>query len=408
MKLIGYIVRRRCIGRNLAFADIQLVEPASLDMASASVLFATLHPQFVDQLPLRLIQVVFRRDGPEWNQEWDETFPHKNAKLPYGGKVTVEIFPDDGRAGATTSSKNGGDDDSSQRRPPSFLVHRWELLEHPRDRALEEAQSSTSDGISCSTYLKSRGNAFLRFNDNAVRSQPKRPLSSNQKAEASSSNNNDDSERFSHGDNRAKALRATIFASWLLETFGQDYLQSNGGVLDIAGGKGKLSIELALQGKIPCTIVDPLVRKHGAKLEPRDARRILKAGAPHPQLVAKFFNTTTFLQDNCQELLDKAQLCVGLHPDECTEDIVNVALEYDKPLAIVPCCVFTGLFPGRTVRDASTNEFVPVRTYEQFLDYLLAKDERLQTSNLPFEGRNVVIYCLPSSPSPSSSERRTA
>ena len=51
-------------------------------------------------------------------------------------------------------------------------------------------------------------------------------------------------------------MRATIFATWLIETYGRDKLAADGGVLDVAGGKGKLSIQLALQGKIQSTIID--------------------------------------------------------------------------------------------------------------------------------------------------------
>ena len=43
----------------------------------------------------------------------------------------------------------------------------------------------------------------------------------------------------------------------------------------------------------------------------------------------------------------------------------------------------------RTPRDAT---LVPVRNYEDFLQYLLAKDDRLKMVTLPFEGKNKVIY----------------
>ena len=68
-------------------------------------------------------------------------------------------------------------------------------------------------------------------------------------------------------------------------------------VLDVAGGKGKLSIELSLQARVRCCIVDPLVRKHGKVLDPRDAKRLRKINAPHPKLLPTEFNTTTFVRD---------------------------------------------------------------------------------------------------------------
>lgn len=354
MKVIGYIARRRCIGRNLAFADIHVESEVDGE------------DQNRNDSQERIIQIIFHRESAVWNQDLDDTFPNKNSKLPHGGKVFVEAYLEECMEDVMKS--------------PSYLVRQWQLLENPHKEAMEQAKSS--NGISCTVYLKSRGDAFLRFNDNTIRCQPKPEKARREK-----------SLEFSHGDNRAKALRAKIFASWLLDTYGQEFLQ-NGGVLDVAGGKGKLSIELAVQGGIPCTIVDPLVRKHGANLEPRDAKRIRKVGAPHPQLVAKPFDTADFVQE-ANSLIQTIQICVGLHPDECTEDIVDVALQFDKPLAIVPCCVFSGFFPLRTIQDPETKARKPVRTYEEFVTYLLAKDERLQKTSLPFEGRNIVIFRLP-------------
>ena len=191
------------------------------------------------------------------------------------------------------------------------------------------------------------------------------------------------------GGNQAKSKRAKIFASWLIDKYGLEQLRSGSGVLDVAGGKGKLSIELAVQGNIPCTIVDPLVRKHGEKLPPRDSKRIRKAGAPHPHLLATFFNQTTFLEGSApgEDLISRASICVGLHPDECTEDILDMAIKYRRPVAIVPCCVFPGFFPLRYLSCGTA-----VRTYDQFLEYLLAKDARLQIETLPFDGRNKVVF----------------
>jgi hypothetical protein len=195
-------------------------------------------------------------------------------------------------------------------------------------------------------------------------------------------------------------------------------------VLDIAGGKGTLSVELALQGALCCTIIDPLVRKHGPKsiLPNHLVKRIKKHGhAPLPHYMAAYFDQTTFLlrsnDDHSAEMaleeekskpssssslgasstligndghafVREATLLVGLHPDECTDDILDVALHYDKSVTIVPCCVFADLSPHRTLAPCGTS----VQTYEQFLDYLLQKDARLQRATLPFEGRNQVIY----------------
>ena len=45
----------------------------------------------------------------------------------------------------------------------------------------------------------------------------------------------------------------------------------------------------------------------------------------------------------------EASLVVGLHPDEATGAIVELALEHGKPFAVVPCCVFPQRFPDRMI-----------------------------------------------------------
>ena len=36
-----------------------------------------------------------------------------------------------------------------------------------------------------------------------------------------------------------------------------------------------------------------------------------------------------------------------MHPDQATEPIVDLALRLGVPFAVVPCCVYPGLFPFR-------------------------------------------------------------
>jgi hypothetical protein len=363
MKVIGYITRRRCNGKNLTFADIHVEE------SDEKAWIGT------------VIKVVFHRTSPAWNTDFDDSFPFKKNKLPYGGKVMVDL----------AMTEEEGKRDTFE----NYDVCSWELLDNPRDEALAAATQDGAEGVSCTLYLRARCDAYLRFNNHDA--QPKktrqRPPRNNADADSSGAADNGASPsaqngEYTHGDNKAKSMRAKIFASWLIQSFGTETLKQGNGVLDVAGGKGKLSIELAVQGKIPSTIVDPLVRKHGKKLDPREAKRIRKMGAPHPNLVSKPFNQTTFLEEN-EDLLMESSICVGLHPDECTEDILDLALRYNKPVAIVPCCVFNGFFPLRSLPCGK-----PVRTYEDFLKYLLAKDERLKIEQLPFEGRNQVVFLL--------------
>jgi hypothetical protein len=100
-----------------------------------------------------------------------------------------------------------------------------------------------------------------------------------------------------------------------------------------------------------------------------------------------WFDTAFVSASASADLWRECSVVLGMHPDEATEDIVDLALAHDKPFAIVPCCVFWKRDPHR-----KTPSGRPVRTSEQFCEYLAAKDERIQIVTLPFPGRNTVLY----------------
>ena len=73
------------------------------------------------------------------------------------------------------------------------------------------------------------------------------------------------------------------------------------------------------------------------------------------------------------------------------EAIVDYGLASGKPFALVPCCVYSEMFPKR--KDASGRR---VTNYEQLVAYLVAKDPaRIRVATLPFEGKNRVVYSAP-------------
>ena len=218
-----------------------------------------------------------------------------------------------------------------------------------------------------------------------------------------------------------------------------EYLQ--GGVLDVAGGCGLLSMALGLAG-IPSTIVDP--RESVGKLPRRDRkawREALmmrstnrctelpverKSGAQPPVRTATLDNTadrmdklffcqpvapyepfrawfgapptnvdTSFrhpdqdqleICDSNHDVLKKARAIVALHPDEATDVIVDMAVAEQIPFLIVPCCVFFRLFPSRRL-DGRV-----VSTYEELLCYLQAKHPSIQRTTLPFTGKNTILW----------------
>ena len=67
---------------------------------------------------------------------------------------------------------------------------------------------------------------------------------------------------------------------------------------------------------------------------------------------------------------------------------MDLALKSRKPFFVVPCCVFPTLFPHRVLADGRQ-----VRSYEQFIEYLAAKDESIQRHVLTgLATCNIVLY----------------
>ncbi len=94
----------------------------------------------------------------------------------------------------------------------------------------------------------------------------------------------------------------------------------------------------------------------------------------------------------CNNLVKNCSFLVGFHPDQATEDIIDLGLKYNKPFAVVPCCVYPSLFPERKDQEGKQ-----VRTYEQFLDYLQSKNNNLKRELIPTIAgpNNFCIYFIP-------------
>jgi len=80
---------------------------------------------------------------------------------------------------------------------------------------------------------------------------------------------------------------------------------------------------------------------------------------------------------------------VGMHPDEVTEAIVDAAIAARTPFAVVPCCVFSRLFPGRQLRSGE-----PIASHGSLVRYLQEKHPNARTARLGFAGKNTVVYCV--------------
>ena len=112
-----------------------------------------------------------------------------------------------------------------------------------------------------------------------------------------------------------KSLRNSEFANFLVEKFGLENIKK-GFVLDIAGGKGLVSFFLTTKYGIKCKIIDP----RGATL-PKSKQKELKKKHIIIEEERKMFTLNT-----CDELIKGCSLIIGMHPDEATIDIVDVAL----------------------------------------------------------------------------------
>lgn len=93
--------------------------------------------------------------------------------------------------------------------------------------------------------------------------------------------------------------------------------------------------------------------------------------------------------DLARRIIQECSVIVGIHPDQAAEPIINFAQRTRRPFAMVPCCVYPMEFPRRRLPDGTH-----VRKYEQLIQYLQSRDPvHIQVANLPFEGRNQVVYC---------------
>lgn len=177
-----------------------------------------------------------------------------------------------------------------------------------------------------------------------------------------------------------KKARGVALAAFLIQTYTREWLCEGSGVLDVAGGNGCLANALAELG-VPCTVVDPYDRREAAKQREKGGR--------YRQLKEEF---NDLFVDHHQELMASVSVLVGLHPDQPTGDICDWGIRLGKPFVVVPCCTYTSLFPDRRLLDGSA-----VETTNHLVRFIQEKaPEKVRITHLKFEGRNKVLYTLPS------------
>ena len=124
-------------------------------------------------------------------------------------------------------------------------------------------------------------------------------------------------------------------------------------------------------------MVDP----RGVTLPKSNTDQLIKLGLSIKEMRQCFDETFD------KEIIKSCSIIFGMHPDEATDAIVEIAGKFSKSFAVVPCCVFPTKFVGRFLKNG---EFVV--EYEQFVKYIQEIVESSSVFFMNFKGRNKVIF----------------
>ena len=210
--------------------------------------------------------------------------------------------------------------------------------------------------------------------------------------------------------NRGRAAR---LVELLIEIIGAEVLRASSsvGVLDVAGGGSNAGVtfELSLRRGMASTVIDPRAVKLNKTQRStmrfrRDNRERLQSGLEishqaaaltkrfrewKPSQLQVLFDEDFAASDIGSRMLRDCVAVVGMHPDEATDAIIQLAMRHNKPWVICPCCVFPRTFK-RILPDGQA-----VRTYDELCEYIRKISTEVQEATLDFEGRNKVFFWLP-------------
>ncbi|CAE8590557.1 unnamed protein product [Polarella glacialis] len=116
-------------------------------------------------------------------------------------------------------------------------------------------------------------------------------------------------------------------------------------------------------------------------------------GVPPPPLPFHDSSRSGTEQRGWREVLGSCGVVVGLHPDQATGGVLELAQALGRPFAVVPCCTFADDFPERCLADGR-----PVRTYQDLVEWLEGSGSGkglAQKEFLKFVGKNLVVYQAP-------------
>ena len=100
--------------------------------------------------------------------------------------------------------------------------------------------------------------------------------------------------------------------------------------------------------------------------------------------ITTYFNNQQFMEAH-QSIWNKADLIIGLHPDEATDDVIEMSMKYFKPFVCVPCCVFPNKFPNRKLKASGK----VVRSRSQLIEYIMEK--AVETN----QKKHLIKKCMP-------------
>ncbi len=209
--------------------------------------------------------------------------------------------------------------------------------------------------------------------------------------------NDDEEDDLSHKKSSKERFRR--FADFIACTF---QLPPPSRIIEVAGGAGALSLLLSLAGH-EVLLVDP--RSNAGMLKRRLRKQMRRvSGARQFQVSRSFFSSDAGSNGDGGDSGDgdggggpttaslladfKPDLIVGLHPDEATGAIVEVAAAHGVPFAVVPCCTYARLFPGRRLPGGR-----PVRTHRDLCEYLRRQVPGSEVGRLTgIQGKTTVIF----------------
>jgi hypothetical protein len=165
---------------------------------------------------------------------------------------------------------------------------------------------------------------------------------------------------------KMKKFRSQILAHWLINTYEPCK------VADIGGGKGLLSYVLNKAG-FQSTVIDPVQQKLPEKFTDLNKNKNIIPEIESVPYIAKPYT---------KEMAKDYDLLVGLHAHGSMMSIIDAAVEFDKDILILPCCVI----------DEPIEKLPDINWRESLKEYAKKKGLYVKEIQFNFMGKNIALY----------------